>query len=317
MAKFDFEKLDESGVLEVVEEEVSDNQTTEEVVEVEEETPAEETAEEEEVIDETVEDTEVEVKKQEVEKTPYTEAEIQEILKSDGEIDTSRLSPAEQATMKAMQRGFTPKLQEAAELRREVEQLREMVKGQVPEEQPSDIYQAYDQDPEGVLKYVDSKINELAVEGNIPEVRQLEALKYEFNRREIDKLKAQRSTQGKEAMLMSAILEAVPDLATKQGNLREYAINELGYTVEELAAETDPSVAGERAVRNIIRINHAYDKHQALTSVKKKRVKKPTPVEKPSNVSVDKPDVDELKQAKEEALKTGNFRSFFEAMGEN
>jgi hypothetical protein len=188
MADFDFGSLDESGVVVAEEEEVvqetQDHQSpTEPQEEVVEEVALEggDESEYEEVEEDTPRDI-VEIEEEpKKKKEPYTEAEIQEILANDLEIDTSRLSPAEQATMKAMQRGFTPKLQEAAELRREVERLREAVQGgQAQKEQPQDIYQAYDQDPEGVLQYVDAQIDELVRVGGaerLPEIKQLEALK--------------------------------------------------------------------------------------------------------------------------------------------
>jgi len=330
MADFDFGSLDESGVVVAEEEEVvqgtQDNQPpTEPQEEVVEEVALEDgdESEYEEVEEDTPRDT-VEIEeepKKKKKKEPYTEAEIQEILANDLEIDTSRLSPAEQATMKAMQRGFTPKLQEAAELRREVERLREAVQGgQAQQEQPQDIYQAYDQDPEGVLQFVDAQIDELVRVGGaerLPEIKQLEALKYEFNRRDIDRMKQQTVQQAQGAQLMAALTQAIPDLNTKQQELTRFAIEELGYAPEELAYETNPAIHGERAVRNIIRINTAYEKLKAQKTVKKKRVKKPTSVEKPSNVSPEKPDVDELIQAKKKALETGDFKDFFIAMGEN
>ena len=341
MAKFDFMSLEESGEAKV-EENVSgeikapeDNQPIPEKIVEDGEQKEEFIKEGEEKEGIEYEDVEVSIgedgeeivtpvkseEKKTVKKEPYTEAEIQEILKGDGEIDTTRLSPAEQATMKAMQRGFTPKLQEAAELRREVEELRKQVTEATPKEQPADIYQAYDQDPDGVLQYVDSQINELVATGDaakMGDIRQLESLKYEFNRRDVQKLRQQNTTQSTETSHMTAILSAVPDLATKQQALKDFAITELGYTEEELASETNPSISGSNAVRAITRINTAYDKAQAKITVKKKRrVKKATNVEQPSSVGYEKPDVDELKLAKQTALESGNFKDFFAALGED
>jgi len=314
MEKFDFMSLEEP---------VEDNQPEEEVKEVVEEQPVveeeviEEDGEEyEEVEEEPAPETETKAK----EKEPYTEEEIQQILASDGEIDTSRLSPAEQATMKAMQRGFTPKLQEAAELRREVEELRKRMEEAKPKEQPSDIFEAYDQDPEGVIQYVDSQINELVATDpveNLAQIRQLESLKFEFNRREVQKIREQSVNQSEQNKVMNEILSAVPDLASKQGALKDFALQELGYTEEELAYETNPATAGMKAARAIARINTAFDKAQAKKSVTKKRVKKATKVEKPSSTSFEKPDVDEVAQAKKQALETGDFSAYFDILGED
>jgi len=322
MSKFDFESLEESGELAVATEESPDNQPDVEVVEgvpaVEEEEVSEEIVEDEEDLE--TEEEVVEVEKEVAKKEPYTEAEIQEILSSDGEVDTTRLSLAEQATMKAMQRGFTPKLQEAAELRREVEELRKTIEAAKPKEQPEDIFQAYDQDPDSVIQYVDNQINELVTTGDagsMAQIRQLESLKFEFNRRDVQKMREQTSTNTQQNDIMNEILSAVPDLASKQSSLKEFALNELGYTEEELAYETNPATAGKNAVRAISRINTAFDKAQAKKSVTTKRVKKATKVEKPSSTGYEKPDVDELKQTKQQALESGNFSAFFAALEED
>ncbi len=318
--KFDFDSLDESGVVVVEEEPSADNQPDVEVV-------VEEPAVDEEDVEEVADDDGVEEQTPDPEpaakeeKEPYTEEEIQQILQSDGEIDTTRLSPAEQATMKAMQRGFTPKLQEAAELRKEVKELREAMEQAKPKEQPADIYEAYDQDPEGVIRYVDNQINDLVATdpvGNMANIRQLESLKFDFNRREVQKIREQSSTQTEQNQIMSQILSAVPDLAVKQHALKEFALQELGYTEEELAYETNPATAGAKAARSIARINTAFDKAQAKKTVTQKRTKKkPTKVETPSKSGYDKPDVDELKITKQEALESGNFSAYFAALGDD
>lgn len=328
MAKFDFMSLEEPEALEgeatpVVEEGTPTEPVKEEAVPATEDDGVE--YEEVEVtigedgkeIETVIEP--VEAEKPVQKKEPYTEAEIQAILTDDGEIDTSRLSPAEQATMKAMQRGFTPKLQEAAELRKEVALLREQMEAK-PTEQPSDIFAAYDEDPDGVLRYVDSQIQELAAtEGadNIASIRQLESLKFDFNRRDVQKLREQTSTRSKQSEIMNQIITAVPDLATKQEKLKEFALLELGYTEEELANETNPAVAGISAARAIARINTAFDKAQARKTVRRKRVKQPTVVEKPSASGFEKPESDELKSTKQAALESGDFSNYFAALEED
>ena len=331
MAKFDFMSLEEPDVTEgdvkpVVEEGTPTEPVKEEVKE-EVVVPVTDEDDEYEEVEVTIgeDGKEIEtviepvVKEPVQKKEPYTEAEIQDILNIDGEIDTSRLSPAEQATMKAMQRGFTPKLQEAAELRKEVALLREQVKGAKPVEQPADIFAAYDEDPDGVLRYVDSQIQELVATGDAQDtgaIRQLESLKFDFNRRDVQKLREQASTRNVQTEIMSQIMTTVPDLAAKQDKLKEFALTELGYTEQELANETNPAVAGIGAARAIARINTAYDKAQARTTVRRKRKKIPTPVEKPSSSGFVKPDTDELKSTKQAALDSGNFSDYFAALEE-
>ena len=314
--EFDFTSLEESGELAV--EDTPKEETTTEVEEVVEEEVVEEVVVEEEEVEEDVQEDVVEEPVQK-KKEPYTAEEIQDILKSDGEVDTERLSPAEQATMKAMQRAFTPKLQEAADLRREMEDMKRSIEDSKPKAEPTDIYQAYDQDPEGVLKYVDSQINEIVQSGtpDLAQIRQLESLKYDFNRRDLKKFQDNASTQVAQTKHMQEILTAVPDLATKQGALKDFAINELGYTEQELANETNPSIAGSGAARVISRINTAYDKAQARVTVRRKRVKKPTNVEKPSANGIEKPTGDtDFKSIKAKASESGNYDDFFAALEE-
>lgn len=318
MGKFDFMSLEESG-------EVKPEDNPEEVPTEKPEENLEPEADEEfeEVeVKEGDEEGEVEQEVEEVpvkKKEPYTSEEIQEILKADGEVDTERLSPAEQATMKAMQRAFTPKLQEAAELRREIEDMRKSIEDSKPKAEPKDIYDAYDQDPEGVLQYLDSQVEALMAENkpeNMAQIRQLDGLKYEFTRRDMTKFRDAQATRSTEQEHMQAIMTAVPDLAEKQGKLKEFAITMLGYTEQELAQETNPSIAGAGAARAIARINTAYDKAQAKVTVKRKRVKKATNVEKPSSGGFETPAPDNVKDAKENGMKSGNFKDFFAALEE-
>lgn len=309
MEKFDFMSLEEP-VEDTPEEKPTEK--PEENLELEEEFEEVEEGEIEEV-----EEEEVPVKKK---KEPYTAEEIQEILKADGEVDTERLSPAEQATMKAMQRAFTPKLQEAADLRREVEGMRKSLEDSKPKVEPKDIYEAYEQDPDGVLQYLDSQAEALVAENkpeNMAQIRQLDSLKHEFNRRDMQKVRDANNTQNTQAGHMQAILQAVPDLAEKQGKLKEFALTMLGYTEQELAQETNPSVAGAGAARTIARINTAFDKAQAKVTVKRKRVKKATNVEKPSRGGFESPTPDNVKDAKEAGMKSGNFKDFFAALEED
>lgn len=326
MAKFDFGSLsDELDPTPAVEGEqpVTEEAVVEEEQQgvAEEEVPALEEEEEEEVVyvdeDGNIVEEEVEVKPKA--KAQYTPEEIQEILANDGDIDTTRLSPAEQATMKAMQRAFTPKLQEAAELRKEMEKLRSELQPKTQEE-PKDIYEAFDRDPKEVMGYVDSQIAELATNPteNIAQIEQLRSLKFEFQQRAINNIQKQGSQQADMQKHVQAMLEAVPDLPAKQEALKDFAINYMGYTLEELAHETNPSVVGQHAVNTVKRINAAYNKLHAKTTVKKKKVvKRASTVEKPSVGGFESKDTPEIESIKKEALKSKNFKAYFAALEED
>ncbi len=76
------------------------------------------------------------------------------------------------------------------------------------------------------------------------------------------------------------LLKAVPDIDTKQKELREYALEVMGYSPAELESATNLA-NGVSAVREIVRINNAYERHVAPQKAQAKAIKKkPTKVEK-------------------------------------
>ena len=221
--------------------------------------------------------------------------------------------------MKAMQRGFTPKLQEAAEIRKELDRIRSEFEAAKPKPQPKDIYEAYDQDPEGVVNYVNQAIRDLAQEAspeNIAKIEELRDLKDQFRQRAVTNLQSQQTKQREYVEVMKAITDAVPDISSKQVALRDFALEVLGMSPEELATETDPMRSGMNAARTVARINRAYDAFNAGKTAKTKVVKpQPTKVEAPGNGYEQKPET--LLDKKREAIKTGNFRNFFLELGDN
>lgn len=211
----------------------------------------------------------------------YTPEEIKELL-TEGDfsrIDTSRLSEEGKLVMKSMQSGLTPKLQEAAELRRQMEELSETVKNALPKPQPKDIFEAFDQDPKGVMTFVNNQIQERIAAGDTVGVEQLRETR--------DQLRDYRDSQPPAVEPVVAqstaaveLLAAIPDIKEKQHVLRDYALQVMGYTEAELVELTDLQ-RGEAAVRETIRINNAYERSQAPKRAAKKAVKKkPAKVEK-------------------------------------
>lgn len=260
----EFEGLQEPTVVE-------DNQVVEEEVEV---TP----------------DTVVEPEGNEVTPSPeepkpqYTSEEIAEILKSDQEVDTSRLSAEGKAVMKAMQRGFTPKLEEAAEVRRELAELRKAMEEAKPKAAPETIEEAYDQDPKGVIEHINQEIRNLAADpvNNFGQVKELELLKEQLRDRELAKVQSENVKVKEVAKVQQAMVQAVPDIQTKGPELSKFAVEVLGYTQEELVHNSNPTTVGMDAVRFVQRINTAYEKMNAVKSLPAKQQKaKPTKVETP------------------------------------
>lgn len=297
-----FELIGDSGDLEY------DDPTPTEVATPEEGTPVAEVEEE----------SEVEVEEAPVVKAQYTLEEVTELIRNDGDIDTSRLSPEGQAVMKAMQRGFTPKLEEAAAIRKELEEVKQAIESAKPKEQPKDIYEAYDQDPKGVLEYVDGEIGRLIQEGaadNAIQIEQLRNLKDQFRDRELQKLRSQSTQASQVHQAMQEIRKQVPDIAQKEQALAKFAIEVMGYTPEELAQVTNPAI-GMSAVQAIARINRTYDRFNAGRTVQTKKEKpKPTQVETPGR-GFEPKQTNPLEDLKKNAIKTGNFRDYFLALEE-
>lgn len=314
--KYDFTGLDESV------EAVADN-PEEAVIEEEEVAPVQEEEVEEEVSEQDTLEEEpdtTEAVQQEVK--VYTPEEIETILQ-DGDfdkIDTSRLSDEGKLVMKSFQKGLTPKLQERSELKRELEQLRQSVEELKPKPEPADIFEAYDQSPTEVLSYIDQQIVQLATEGkaeNIGQIEGLRTLKEQFRFREEAKLREQQTSQQQIQTVMAELTKEVPDIIEKQGKLKDFAINVLNYSEQELAQLTDPNTQGMKAVMEIARINRAYETVNARTTIKSKVKKKaPVQVEKPGNGFDTSNDVDHS-DIRKEALKTGDWRSVFLDLGDD
>jgi hypothetical protein len=310
--KFDFMSLneDDSTIVE---------QPIEETVEVEqEETEVEtETEETDETTSEEVETEEEPAKKEPQKKTPkpvYTKEELRQLLKG-GEfdsIDTSRLSEEGQLVMRAFQSGLTPKLQEAAELRKELERLKQSVEEAKPKPAPKDIYEAYDQDPEGVFGYINTEIKKLVADDSresIVAIEQLRDLKESLRQRDVQKVKQESIAAQEQSKVITALTQAVPDIMTKQSALKDFALEYLGYTPEDLAFETDLGRHGIAAVRAVSRINSAYERFNATKTVKQKeKTKKPTTVESPGK-GFDKQEVSK-KELLQQAKKTGDWRTY-------
>lgn len=226
-----------------------------------------------------------EVVEQETMPQVYSTEELTQIIREDGEVDTKRLSPEGIAIMKAMQRGFTPKLEEAASIRRELEDFKRQYEESKPKPQPSTIEEAYDQNPKEVIGYIDGEIQRLIQEdasANLAQIEQLRTVKQDLSFREVNSLRSQAQTQQQTQAVMQKMMQAVPDLQTKQADLAKFAKDMLGYTDEELRQATSPAVAGEAAIRNVMRINSAYEKINAGKTVQtKQKQKKPTKVEQP------------------------------------
>jgi chemotaxis protein histidine kinase CheA len=83
-------------------------------------------------------------------KPHYTLDEIKEIAKTGdfSQFDVSRLTPGEVAALKSMQAGFTPKLQEAAELRKERDTLIQRIRAEETKKAQEEAEKKYQEEKE-------------------------------------------------------------------------------------------------------------------------------------------------------------------------
>jgi len=240
----------------------------------------------EEVVEEKVETTET-TTEQEAEGdqggvTPYTTEEVEELLKTDGQVDFRRLTPEGQAIWKSVDRGLKPKLEEAARLREEYAAMQQRVTQTPPQQQvqqPRTLYEAFYQNPDQVLQTVRDRLYHAKLSDPYSEeVVKLEALRDDL----VDKRSAISSNQMRVKMItdeaIHATRQAIPDFETKREKLTEFAMS-LGFTDQEITTICNPVIMGPVATKFTLAINNLYDKLHA-GNLKKKEVKEQIKVEK-------------------------------------
>jgi hypothetical protein len=207
----------------------------------------------------------------------YSPEEIKELV-STGDftrIDTSRLSEEGKLVMKSMQSGLTPKLQEAAELRREMQELKESVQKALPKAQPKDIFEAYDQDPNAVTTFLNNNVQEAIASQDQVAIERAREDREQVRHYAVTKPVAVEP-QLEANNIAVEMLKAVPDIQTKQEALLKHALEVMGYEREEVEQLTNLD-RGHQAVREIVRINQSYDRHMAPKRAAEKEVKKTPP----------------------------------------
>jgi len=219
-------------------------------------------------------------------KTVYTTQEIEEVLKSGGEIDTSRLSPEGKLLMKSFQRGLEPKFQQLAELRKKLESGLEQ--SQDPKEK---LFRRYVQAPAQVVSEINAEIEALEqvdpTDANYLKSRrtiaQLHSLKDEFSLKRQSFIDSARSQEVTYAKAQAELLESIPDFDKKAPKLTEFA-REMGLTTEEIQAISDPTLFGPLAVKLTRALNNAYDRINAGKAADKKVDKgAPAPLTRPGS----------------------------------
>lgn len=197
------------------------------------------------------------------------------------------------------------------ELQERLDQLEQRISEPQPQK-PKSLEESYREDPKGVMNALTDQIAAAEQEGNVVQAERLRDLKQDLRNTDVVALRKSQEQQIKQQQLNQALLEAVPDYATKHKVLTDFAIEEMGYSMQELAQRTDPATQGVAGIKEIVRINNLYEKFMAKSTVPKKKVKKVTSVEKPSSGGGKKPDnlAKKFKQAKE----SGNTSDWADAL---
>jgi hypothetical protein len=222
---------------------------------------------------------------------PYTDDEVLKVLDTDGKLDSRRLTPTQKLIQKSFARYANKGFEQIATMKRELEAQQEQIRTQQQmATPPRSLEEAYDRDPDNVLRFIDQQIastNALAQEDPFKAQQQLINLQMVRNRL-IDR--AMHTTEHRRAASEAAtnavrdVLNAIPDFGPeKQQVLSDFAIRELGYSQEELKSLTHPS-NGKIAAQTVKTIHAAWfakygEKQQMKKTVETKKVVKRPVVE--------------------------------------
>jgi hypothetical protein len=238
----------------------------------------------------------------------YTDEEVVQILDGDGKLDSNRLTPTQKLVQRSFARHAEKGYQEIARMKKDIEAVKETSRVQEPpriDGQIASMATEADNDPLKALK----------------QIAQLQATRNRLTDRQLSTTETKRTQRETYDSVERAILEAVPDLNEKQAKLTEFAINELGYTEEDLARMTDPRM-GRVAINTVKSINKAYDamhgtKEKLNASTNKKKVIKMPIVEgadKKGTANAD-PALVKMRKATENAKKTGDWTEVLNLKG--
>jgi hypothetical protein len=248
----------------------------------------------------------------------YTPEEMRNL--SEGEIDTSRIPPEMQAFYRSMQANYTRKHMELAYLIKNVQSNQQKASA------PRNLDEAFQQDPQNFMQSLDDKVMELTAKAselseNDPfeavkvqaQVLKLQNIKNDYTRK-IEQLRVQSFQAEQLRQQYLHTINSIPNFEQKQHDLTRFAVNELGYTNEELAMLSDPRYNGQLASKFVLSINRAYDKFHGA---ERKEVKKtPQPLLKTSGASPQPMQENANRRALfSEAQRTGDWTKVIQAMG--
>ncbi len=201
--------------------------------------------------------------------TPYTLDELNQIIEEGGEIDRKRLTPDQLAIQKTFERGYTPKFQEAAALKKQAEEILE---------QASRTPEVYFEDANKNGVFTDYLTNPVKVVSDInQEIARLEGVEpfnddgtrnpsYAQARREIaywNGIKDEFSLKRADVMEKRRADEALTNQLGEEGKVLEAYAKSLGFSAQDFRTKSE--------LRKTIK--GLYDLANAGQTAKKKEVK--------------------------------------------
>ena len=231
-------------------------------------TPAVEQAEEQPTAVATDEGTEPEQAQPPQEAVAYTDEEFEALHLND--LDESRMTPQQRKyaqKMRDLEKGYNRKFQELAQERKQYEQARQTT--QQPQQTFGDVYQAFDADPRGVLQNLRTILAQKKKEDPLSDdVIRLETLRDELLERRSEQAERHTQINMVATSVNNEVRKAIPDFEEKADALTDFAVRELGYSIEEITYMTDPGKVGALAGKNTLAINRLYDLQHPKKPVK-------------------------------------------------
>jgi hypothetical protein len=188
------------------------------------------------------------------------------------------------------------------------------VKTQQPEQAPKTLEEAFDRDPEGVVRDLNLEIRRLRDEdphGNANDIDTLLDRKADLRNREFHNIQNQLNQQTATQKVLSTVTREIPDFNQKIKALQDFALNELDYTNEELTERIAPH-NGDAAAREILRINKLYERFNAKPQAKVVKAKATKVEGAGKGVTNTGPDLNSLK---DQAMKSGDWTDYMDAKG--
>lgn len=186
-------------------------------------------------------------------------------------VDTSRIPPEQLPFYKSLQSGWNRKYEELAEMRK-----------QVPQGQPATIEEAFDRDPPGLMMNIDRAISAKKMEAinqrfTDPEkssIAEMDALKLEELRTNLayrGMAKNNMETQERNILndTFAGYKDAIPNYDKTWKDLERFAVEDLGYSIEEINVLIDPRRIGKEAsVKTVKNIYSLYTKTYPQKAIK-------------------------------------------------